>query len=130
MDNIQKLDYTLKTMEERKEFVSNLLKQIETPSPKYLEIFANYILDAMPKEEKREKRFLTENRLVTIRKHETSLEGLMDRFENNEDGVYNLFGAEDKNRYLTPKIEITDADIAEIPGLADLRDGMKKVEAR
>lgn len=91
-----------------------------TPSSRYLEILGNYILAAMTKEEKRESKFLTENRMVTIRKHETSLEGLMDKFEGNEDGVYGLFGEADKNRYLTPKIEITAADIAEVPGLSDI----------
>jgi hypothetical protein len=82
----------------------------------------------MPKEEKRQQKFLTDNRLITINKHETSLEGLMGKFEGNEDGVYGLFGAEDKNRYLTPKIEITTADIAEIPGLSDIIESMRKIE--
>lgn len=118
-------------MEERNSLVANLLSNNETqPTPRYLEILANYILDAMPKKEKREAGFLTENRLITIHKHETSLEGLMDKFENNEDGVYNLFGEADKNRYLTPKIEITAADIAEVPGLADLIETMRRLEAR
>lgn len=100
------------------------------PTPKYLEILSNYILAAMTKEEKRETKFLTENRMVTIRKHETSLEGLMDKFEGNEDGVYGLFGEADKSRYLTPKIEITAADIAEVPGLSDIVDAIHSIEER
>ena len=41
----------------------------------------------MEKQEKKEKSILTENRLVTINKRETSFEGLVSQFENGEDGV-------------------------------------------
>ena len=33
---------------------------------------------------------MTENRMVTINRRETSLEGLVAQFENGEDGIYNL----------------------------------------
>jgi hypothetical protein len=126
------LDYSLKTPQERNELVEKILK--EAPSSqltdKYLEILANYILDAaISKEEKKEKFITTNNRQVTIDKRETSYEELVSKFENGEDGVYNLIN-NDKNMYLTPKIEITDEDIAEIPGLAELREDIEKVEAQ
>lgn len=107
-------------MEERNDFTKKIIEENPNQTPRYLEILADYILDAMPKKEKRESKFLTENRLFTIHKYEVSLENLIDKFENNEDGIYNLFSEPDKNRYLTPQIKITDADLAEVPGLAEL----------
>ena len=50
----------------------------------------------MEKQEKKEKSILTDNRLVTINKRETSFEGLVSQFENGEDGVYSIM-TEDKN---------------------------------
>ena len=70
----------------------------------------------MEKQEKKEKSILTENRLVTINKRETSFEGLVSQFENGEDGVYNIM-TEDKNQIFQPKVSITKQDIEEIPFL-------------
>lgn len=125
-----KLDYSLKTPQERNELVEKILK--EAPSSqltdKYLEILANYILDAaITKEDKKEKYITTNNRQVTIDKRETSYEELVSKFENGEDGVYNLIN-NDKNMYLTPKISITAEDLAEIPGMLELRDQIEKIE--
>jgi hypothetical protein len=39
------------------------------------------------------------------------------KFENGEDGVYNMFIESDKNIIFTPKIKITEEDMAEIPSL-------------
>jgi len=50
----------------------------------------------MEKQEKKEKSILTDNRLVTINKRETSFEGLVSQFENGEDGIYNIM-TENKN---------------------------------
>ena len=61
----------------------------------------------MTKEEKKSRKINTENRLVTINKRETSLEGLMTKFESGEDGFYNLVIESDKNIILSPKISIT-----------------------
>jgi hypothetical protein len=44
----------------------------------------------MEKEEKKEKKILTENRMTTVNKRETSFEGLVAQLENGEDGIYNL----------------------------------------
>ena len=37
---------------------------------------------------------------------------------------------EDKNMLLSPKIEITEKDIEEVPGLKELRQTIEEVEAR
>ena len=125
-----RLDYSLKSVDERKALVNRILA--EAPSSqltnKYIEILGNYILDAaMTKEDKKAKYITTDNRQITIDKRETSYEELVSKFENGEDGVYNLIN-NDKNMYLTVKAEITEEDIAEVPGLAELRDLIDSIE--
>lgn len=125
-----KLDYSLKTSQERNELVNKILSTAPSSqlTDKYLEILANYILDAaITKEDKKAKYITTDNRQVTIDKRETSYEELVSKFENGEDGVYNLIN-NDKNMYLTHKAEITENDIAEIPGLAELREDIERIE--
>ena len=125
-----KLDYSLKSAAERNELVQKILTTAPSSqlTDKYLEILANYILDAaMTKEDKKNKHITTENRQVTIDKRETSYEELVSKFENGEDGVYNLIN-NDKNMYLTPKISITAEDLAEIPGMAELKSQIENVE--
>lgn len=126
-----KLDYKLTTPEERKALVDKIIAAA-TPSqltPKYLEILADYILDAsITKQDKKNKEIMTKNRMVTINKRETSYEELVGKFENGEDGVYNLI-TNDKNIFLSPKIEITEADLREVPGLQELRNDILQIEA-
>ena len=112
-----KLDYTLNTPEERLELVNKILEENPHPEPRYLEILGDYIVFCMEKEEKKEKKILTENRLTTINKREISYEGLVSQFENGEDGVYNITN-EDKYVIFQPKISITKKDREEIPELA------------
>ena len=126
-----KLDYSLETPEERNELVKKILAEMEEePSEKYLEILADYLVLAMEKKERKERKLLTENRLATIRKRETSLEGLIAQFENGEDGFYNLIAESDKNALFKPKISITKKDLEEIPELVQLRDAIKLWEEK
>lgn len=86
----KKLDYSIKDAAMRKQFIDELLptltkEQIE--NKKYMEILANYIVSAMTPEEKKEKLILTDNRMITINKRETSFQNLVDKFENGEDGL-------------------------------------------
>ena len=126
----QKLDYTLTSEQDRINLVNAIIAQ--TPSnqlsPKYLENLADYILDAASKEERRNKKIITKNRMVTVNKRETSFEGLVAKLENGEDGIYALMAGNDKNILLTPKIAITPKDIEEIPGLKELRDNIEQIE--
>jgi len=48
--------------------------------------------------------------------------------ENGEDGIYNLMTGGDKNILLVPKIQITEEDIENVPGLKLLREEIKKIE--
>lgn len=131
-ENIQttiKLNYSLETPEERNELVKKIINN--TPSeqltPKYLEILSDYIIFAMDKQERKQKQILTDNHMVTVNKRETSFEGLVGRLENGEDGIYNMI-ANDKNIIFTPKFQITQQDIAEIPELKQLVDAIAEVE--
>ena len=81
----------------------------------------------MEKQEKRERKLLTENRLATINKRETSFEGLIGQLENGEDGIYNLL-TNDKNVIFQPKISITRQDLEEIEPLRELRKHIEKWE--
>jgi hypothetical protein len=104
--------------------VEKILEENPNPNEKYLEILADYLVLCMEKQEKREKKILTENRLATITKRETSLEGLASQFENGEDGLYDLMVEEDKNVIFKPKIAITKKDLEEIPELQQARDAI------
>ena len=94
-----RLDYKLKTMEERSELVARIIEQ--TPSAnlsnRYLEILGDYIMGGISKEEKKAHKYLTDNRRITIDRRETSLEGIIEKFENGADGFYNLIADSDKN---------------------------------
>lgn len=72
-----KLDYTITSPEERNELVKKILEENPNPNEKYLEILADYLVFAMEKEEKKEKKILTDNRMATVNKRETSFEGLV-----------------------------------------------------
>ena len=126
MDQQIKLDYTLSTAQERADYISNLPKEF-LENKKYAEYFADYIVNAMTPEEKKSKTILTDNRMVTINKRETSYQGLVSKFENGEDGLYNLI-IDDKNVLLTPKTNITEKDVKEIEALQVLKDSIKLVE--
>ena len=125
----RKLDYSLQTPEERNELVKKIID--ETPpeqlTNKYLEILSDYIIFAMDKEERKQKKILTDNRMVTVNKRETSFQGLAGQLENGEDGIYNMI-ANDKNIIFTPKICITQKDVDEIPALRNLKKAIETVE--
>lgn len=125
---MQKLDYTLTSPEERKELVQHILEEYDgEPSEKTLEIMADYLVLCMEKEEKKKRKILTDNRMATVNKRESSLEGLVSKLENGEDGLYNLIN-NDKNVILTPAVSITQKDVDEIPLLKSWREGISELE--
>ncbi len=119
-----KLDYTLESPEERKALVEKILEETPNPTPAYLEILADYLVLCMEKQERKERKMLTENRMATITKRETSFEGLISQFENGEDGIYNLI-AENKNQIFQPKVTITKKDLEEIPFLKQIKEAIQ-----
>ena len=127
--NSIKLDYTIEDPEERVKLVEKIVENAPQSklTNRYLEILADYIIFAMNKKEKKEKTINTDNRMVTINRRETSFQGLIGKFENGEDGIYNMI-IDDKNVLLTPKYQITQEDIEQIPALKQLREEIEKIE--
>ncbi len=126
-----KLDYSLETPEERNKLVQEILNDCgdDIPNSGYLEVLADYLILCMEKQEKKERNILTDNRLVTINKRETSFEGLVSQFENGEDGVYSIM-TEDKNQIFQPKVSITKQDLADIQPLRQLREAIEYWERK
>ena len=124
-----KLDYSLQTPEERNELVKKILEENPDPSEKYLEILADYLVLCMEKQEKKEKVILTENRMATVNKRETSYEGLVSQLENGEDGIYNLMD-DSKQTIFQPKVTITKKDLEEIPDLRQVREAIELWEEK
>lgn len=124
-----KLDYTLETPEQRKELVEKILEENPDISDMYLETLADYLVLCMEKQEKKERKLLTDNRMATINKRETSYEGLVSQLENGEDGIYNMM-SNNKNTIFQPKVMITKSDVEEIPGMKQLREAIKFWETR
>ena len=81
----------------------------------------------MEKEEKKQKKILTDNHMVTVNKRETSFEGLVSQFENGEDGIYNRI-TNNKQIIFQPKVTITKQDLADLPALRQLRDSINEWE--
>ena len=96
--------------------MNQILAENPDPNDKYLEILADYLILCMEKQEKKERKILTENRMMTVNKRETSFEGLVSQLENGEDGIYNLI-SENKNQIFQPKVTITKKDLEEIEPL-------------
>lgn len=122
-----KLDYTLESPEERNQLVKQILEENPEPNGKYLEILADYLVLCMEKKEKQSKKILTENRMTTVNKRETSFEGLTSKLENGEDGIYNLI-ANDKNIIFSPAVCISEKDVREIQPLQELRKAIAEIE--
>ena len=66
--------------------------------------------------------------MVTVDKRQTSFEGFSERLENQQSGIYNFIAETNKNILLTPKIQITQQDVQNIPPLAELKESIAIVE--
>ena len=125
------MDYSLDTQEARLEKVQEIIDN--TPSEKlnsvYLTKLADYLLMLDKRTKKKDRNILTENQMITINKRETSFEGLVERLENGEDGIYGMI-ANDKNILFTPKYGITEEDLEKVPGLRELQEAIKDAEKR
>ena len=128
-ENTSFLDYSLKTCEERTAYVEKLLKELppeKRNNPRVLENLSNYIINAITKSEKKQRKILTDNRMVTINKRETSFEGITSKLEY-EDNFYSMIH-EEKQTILTPKKSITKKDLEDIPVLKVLKEEIEKLE--
>jgi len=128
-DDYIKMDYSLLTPEARAAKVDEIIANTppERLTSRYLDRLAEYIVDPITKEERKEKNILTKNHMVTVNRRETSYEGLVGKLENGEDGLYNMI-INDKNVIFSPKNKITQEEIDTIPGLKDLVAAIELVE--
>ncbi len=124
------LDYTIVDPKERNKKVHEIVENIapQKLTPYYLEQLTKYLTETT--ETKKQRTILTDNRMVTVNKREFSYEGLVEKLENGEDGIYNFMTGGDKNILLVPKIQITEEDIDTIPGLKELRKEIEKIEIK
>lgn len=123
-----KLDYTITELSERQKVVEEICKEHkDNLTPRNLETLSDYLINCIEKEEKKQKKLLTQNRMATINKRETSLEGLVSKFENGEDGVYQLM-RNDKNMILSPAVSITKKDIETIPFIKQVREAIESLK--
>lgn len=95
----------------------------EPPNPGYLEVLADYLVLCMEKQERKQRKILTENRMITVNRNETSFEGLVSQFDAHEDTIYDMI-TEDKQKIMRPKVSITQKDLNEIPFLRQLREAI------
>jgi hypothetical protein len=77
MIDLIKLDYTIESPEERKALVEKILEENPDLSSSYLEVLADYMILCMEKQERKERKILTDNRMSTVNKRECSFEGLV-----------------------------------------------------
>lgn len=129
-----KLDYSLKTPEERIAYVNNLLENTpaEQLRSQYLTYMSDYILfvadkNQTKKEYKQEHPIVTKNREVTINKRQVSFEEIISTLENGEDGLYARI-TNDKNQIMDRKEKITSEDAEEIPGLRENLELIEKLK--
>lgn len=115
-----KLDYSLKTSEERLQLVNQILQETPSLSSTYLDYLADYLTHPMEKEERK---ILTQNKKITQHKRETSLQGLSEKFEAGEDALYSLM-TQDRNQIFYHKKEITPQDISSIPFLSQVKEAI------
>ena len=98
-----KLDYSIIDMQQRNRIVHKIIETIPKKklTPYYLEQLTKYLI--IDPKNKKEKRVLTDNRLVTVNKRQISFEGLVSKLQNGEDGIYNFITGGDKNIFLVLK---------------------------
>lgn len=125
------LNYSLESPQERIEFVETLLEEYD-PSPNELNLLTDYTLFIRDKnqtkvERKEEYPITTPNRELTIDKRQISYEGLIEKLENGEDGLYSLIN-ENKEFKLDNKEPLTQHDIETIPGIQDSLNIIKILE--
>lgn len=134
MDDYIKMDFDLETSEERAELVNKIIANTppERLTKYYLQKLSDYVIFAMDKDEKKERKIITPNREKYFKENEMSFEGLCEKYNSqdnteNADFIYNII-TNDKNILRTFKGKITDEEIADSPDLQQLQEDIKRTE--
>ena len=124
------LDTSIADPQQRCNIVCQIVNSIPENkfTPYYIEELTKYLTETP--DTKKAKTILTDNRMVTINKRETSFEGFVTKLENGQDGIYNFIIEGDKNVLLSPKLQITAEDEAAIPQLKEYRQLIKTIEEK
>lgn len=127
-----KLDYSIDSLDGRKQLVQAIIDSKEPLSQKQLGYLADYLLFvADSRQTSREKRkshpIITKNREVTISKRQTSLEDTVASLSNGEDGLYSMI-ADDRNLLLDNRQPLTQEDIDTIPGIKENLEIIKRLK--
>ena len=124
------LDYSLVTPQDRINFAKNILNS--DLSPNELSLLTDYVLFIRDKNQTKIERkepypIITPNRELTVDKRQISYEGLIEKLENGEDGLYSLIN-ENKEFKLDNKEPLTQNDIDNIPGIKESLSTIKTLE--
>lgn len=118
------LNYKITDLKERQSIVEKICKTHSNELNEYnLEALADYILNSLEKEERKQKKILNDNRMSTVKKREVSMEGLVEKFKTGEDGFYQII-RQDKNMLLSPAHKITKKDYETIPFLSQIKESI------
>ena len=111
-----KLDYSLKTPEERTEYVKKVIASTpkEKLTQKYLNYLGDYILFIREKGQTKGHHLITKNRETIIHKREKSYEDIVNTLEGGEDALHTLIN-NDKNQLLDRKDKLTEEEINNNP---------------
>lgn len=133
-----KLDYNLRTPEERIAYVEGILDSYprnHRPSHSQLELMSDYILfigeNITVRQRTEEYPLVTKNREVTVNHRETSLEGTIDKLPGGEDSLWTVTSSSDYP--LGVKEPLDMSKISELPGgkskLAVIKDLEQQMES-
>lgn len=131
-----KLDYKLKTVEERKALVDEIVR---TEGPDFtqqqLGYMADYLLFVMDgggntvSEKRRPYPIVTKNRDVTVNKRQTSYEDMVSKLQNGEDGLYSMI-IQDKDVIMDMREPISKEEMETIPGLKENMEVIDTLKAQ
>ncbi len=115
-----KLDYSLKTPEERSKCVEKVIASTpkEQLTSKYLNYLGDYILFIREKGQTKGHNLITKNRETIIKKRERSYEDIVNSLEGGEDALHTLIN-NDKNQLLDRKEKISEDEALSDPILQD-----------
>lgn len=129
-----RLDYSLRTYEERKRYVDDLIATGEKFTQQQLGYMADYLLFVMDgrrtiAEKNSKYPIVTKNRDVTVTKRQISYEETVSRLQNGEDGLYALI-INDKDVLMDVREPISQEDIDNIPGIRENLETIESIKKR
>lgn len=125
----KKLDYSLKTPEERAKCVEEVIASTpkEQLTQRYLNYLGDYILFIREKGQTKGHNLITKNRETIIKKREKSYEDIVNSLEGGEDALHTLIN-NDKNQLLDRKEKISEEEALKDPILQNKIQTIKSLK--